>query len=157
LSSRTTLAFALARPADDRIAVGAVGDSHAFALTADGLRDLARAADVASAFLGDPADTEESLADRCIAATHPITATRALVLVTDGLSEHGIGVESPRAAIVEAADRAALEQPDLRPLNAARSVIEAALEAHIRNKAGDNVASAVIWLEEPALESERSQ
>jgi serine/threonine protein phosphatase PrpC len=157
LSSRTTLAFALARPADDRIAVGAVGDSHAFALTADGPRDLAHAADVAPAFLGGPADSEESLHDRCIAATHPIATTRALLLVTDGLSEHGIGVESPEATITEATDLAARRQPELRPLTAARSVVETALEAHLRNKAGDNVASAVIWLEEPALESERSQ
>lgn len=157
LSSRTTLAFALARPADDRIAVGAVGDSHAFALTADGPRDLAHAADVAPAFLGGPADSEESLHNRCIAATHPIATTRALLLVTDGLSEHGIGVESPEATIAEATDLAARGQPELRPLTAARSVVETALEAHLRNKAGDNVASAVIWLEEPALESERSQ
>ena len=150
-TSRTTLAFALARPADGRIAIGSVGDSHVFALTADGPHDLARAADVASAFLGDPADTEEDLHDRCIAALHPIAATRALVLVTDGLSEHGIGVESPNVAIVEATDRAALEQAELRPLTAARRVVEAAVEAHVHNKAGDNVASAVVWLEEPAL------
>ena len=156
-SSRTTLAFALARPGDDRIAVGAIGDSHAFALTADGPRDLAREADVAPAFLGGPADTAERLRDRCVAAMHPLAATRALVLVTDGLSEHGIGVESPEAAIAEAVERAALEQPELRPLSAARSVVEAALEAHVRNKAGDNIASAVVWLEERARKSERSQ
>ena len=145
-TSRTTLAFALLRPGDDRIAVGAVGDSHAFALAADGPRDLARAPDGAPAFLGDPTDDAESLRKSCVAALHPIAATRALVLVTDGLSERGIGVESPEAAIAEAVDRAALGKPDLRPLNAARSVVEAALEAHVRNKSGDNVASAVVWL-----------
>jgi serine/threonine protein phosphatase PrpC len=145
------------RPGDDRIAVGAIGDSHAFALTADGPRDLAHAPDVAPGFLGAPADTAERLHDRCVAALHPLATTRALVLVTDGLSESGIGVEFPEVAIAEAVDRAALEQPDLRPLTTARSVVEAALEAHGRNKAGDNVASAVVWLEERALESERSQ
>jgi serine/threonine protein phosphatase PrpC len=156
-SSRTTLVFALARPAEDRIAVGAIGDSHAFALGADGPRDFARSDDFARAFVGDPADTAQDLRDRCIATLHPIAATRVLALVTDGLSEHGIGVEHPETAIAEAAGRAVLEPPDLRPMSAARSVVEAALEAHVDNKAGDNVASAVIWLETPELESERSQ
>jgi len=156
-SSRTTLVFALARPAEGRIAVGAIGDSHAFALGPDGSRDLAGSDDVARAFVGDPADSVENLRDRCIARLHPIAATRVLALVTDGLSERGIGVEHPETAIAQAADRAALEQPDLRPMSAARSVVEAALEAHAANKAGDNVASAVIWLETPDLASERSQ
>jgi serine/threonine protein phosphatase PrpC len=156
-SSRTTLAFALARPAEDTIAIGAIGDSHAFALAADGPRDLARASDGAAAFLGDPADTADRLSDHCVAELHPFATTRALLLVTDGLSERGIGVEFPEATIAEVANRAALLQPDLRPLSAARGVVEAALEAQVHNKAGDNVASAVIWLEDPDLASERSQ
>jgi len=154
-SSRTTLAFALVRPADDRIAIGAIGDSHGFALTADGLRDLA--GDRESAFLGDPADTAERLHDRCVAELHPLAETRLLVLATDGLSERGIGVESPEAAIAEVAERAARERDELRPLAIARNVVEAALAAHVRNRAGDNVACAVIWLGESVPRSERSQ
>ena len=145
-SSRTTLAFALARPGDDRIAVGAIGDSHAFALTADGPRDLAREADVAPAFLGGPADTAESLHDHCVVTPRALASTRVLMLVTDGLSERGIGLESPEAAIADAVGRAAQEPPDLQPLAAARGAIEHALEAQVQNRSGDNVASATIWL-----------
>lgn len=156
-SSRTTLAFTLVRPGDDVIAVGALGDSHAFALAADGVRDLARGSDAEPAFLGGPADSAERLQGCCVATLHPIAATRALLLATDGLSEHGIGVDSPETAITEAGDRAALAPPDLRPLTAARSVVEAALAAQVHNKAGDNIACAVVWLAESPRESERSQ
>jgi serine/threonine protein phosphatase PrpC len=145
-SSRTTLAFALVRPADDLLAIGALGDSHAFAVDADGPRDLARAPDLGTAFLGGPADEADSLRERCIATVHPLASTRAVLLVTDGLSERGIGVASPESAAADVIDRAACEPPDLRPLSAARGVVETALESHVRNEAGDNVACAVAWI-----------
>jgi serine/threonine protein phosphatase PrpC len=147
-SSRTTLAFALVRPADDLLAIGAVGDSHAFAVRDDGIHDLALDRTIGPAFLGGPADTAESLHERCVANTHPLTGLRALMLITDGLSEHGIGVESPDAAIADAVRQAASVAPKLRPLEAARSAVESALAAHAHNKAGDNVASAALWLDD---------
>jgi len=145
-SSRTTLAFALVRPADDLLAIGAIGDSHAFAVDADGARDLARETDLGTAFLGGPADEADNLRERCVAAVHPLASTRVVLLVTDGLSERGIGVASPESAAADAIARAGHEPPELRPLSAARSVVETALDAHVRNEAGDNVASAVVWI-----------
>jgi hypothetical protein len=47
-------------------------------------------------------------------------------------------------AVVE---RAARSTPDRRPLETACGVVETALEAQRRQGSGDNVASAVIWLE----------
>jgi hypothetical protein len=37
--------------------------------------------------------------------------------------------------------------PELRPLEAARALVEAALDAHRAQGAGDNVAAAVYWIE----------
>ena len=71
--------------------------------------------------------------------------TRAMILSTDGLSERGIGVDLPEAAVLEAVDRAARLDADLAPLETARHLVELALEAHRRHKAGDNMATAVHW------------
>ena len=146
-TSRTTLAFALIRPGEDRVAVGAIGDSHAFRLAADTVADLARVPEVAPAYLGAPADTADSLVPHAIAQTQTLAGARAIMLLTDGLSERGIGVESPEDSVLLAAARAAREAPDLRPLAAVRGAVDDALAAHAANRAGDNVAAAVLWLD----------
>jgi hypothetical protein len=146
-TSRTTLAFALIRPDQDRISVGAIGDSHAFRITADAAVDLARAPDITAAYLGGPADTEDSLTPNILAQTSPLAGVRAVMLLSDGLSERGIGVESPEDSVLAAGARAARAAPDLRPLAAVRGALEDALAAHVANRAGDNVAAAVVWLE----------
>ena len=69
-----------------------------------------------------------------------------MLLVTDGISERGIGVDAPEAAVLESVERAGRAESQLRPLEAARTAVELALAAHRRNGAGDNVASAVVWL-----------
>jgi hypothetical protein len=75
----------------------------------------------------------------------PLSGTHAVVLVTDGLSERGIGVAEPEKAVAECAEAAARGKPDLQPLAVARGLVERALAEHRRNRSGDNVATAVAW------------
>jgi serine/threonine protein phosphatase PrpC len=146
-SPRTTLAFAVVRPGDDLIAFASMGDSHAFRVDSVGAVDLARDPDVPAAYLGRPLKTVASLDKRCVVGTGGFAHARAVLLVTDGISEPGIGVDAPEAAVLESVERAHCVESDLRPLEAARTIVELALSAHRRNAAGDNVASAVVWLE----------
>ena len=69
------------------------------------------------------------------------------MLATDGLSERGIGVSDPRAAAATAVAEAARVDAARRPLTAARRLAELALAAQREQRAGDNVATAVCWLE----------
>jgi serine/threonine protein phosphatase PrpC len=138
---RTTLALALVRPAEDWLGVASLGDSHAFRVDARGGADLADEA--APAFLGD---APERVARGIRAEAHRLAGTRALVLATDGLSERGIGVADPAAAVAECAAAAARAAPELRPLELARAVVERALAAQREQGAGDNVATAAIWI-----------
>jgi len=146
-SARTTLAFALVRPGDDLLAFATIGDSHVFCIGEDGVADLAHPSRERVAFLGGPEATPKTVGKECIAGTSSLARIRALVLATDGISERGIGVEIPEAAVLEAAERARRAESQTRALVAARTTIELALSAHRRNGAGDNVASAVAWLE----------
>jgi serine/threonine protein phosphatase PrpC len=75
----------------------------------------------------------------------PLDDVRAIVLATDGLSEVGIGLADPAAAVAEIVAGAASRAADLRPLETAREVVEAALAAHRENQAGDNAAAGVVW------------
>ena len=134
LESRTTLAFALVRPREDWLAWASVGDSHVFRVDAAETAELPAPGQEPVNFLGSPSRTLE-----------PLGATRALVLATDGLSEHGIGVDSPHEAVSAAVAHAELAKPELRALVAARHLLEQALAAHRRHRAGDNVATALYW------------
>ena len=80
-----------------------------------------------------------------MAGVQVLSGTRAVVLVTDGLSEQGIGVAVPQAAVAECAEAAARGKPELQPLAVARGLVERALAEHRRNHSGDNVAVAVAW------------
>jgi serine/threonine protein phosphatase PrpC len=146
-SSRTTLAFALVRPGDDLLAFAAIGDSHVFRVDADGVDDLAHPPRKRLAFLGAPNELLESVREKSTANTAGLAGIRALVLVTDGISEPGIGLEAPETAVLEAAERARSAEGPIRALEVARTTVELALAAHRRNGAGDNVASAVAWLD----------
>ena len=143
LESRTTLAFALVRPREDWLAWASVGDSHVFRVDAAETAELPPPGQEPVHFLGSPSHTLETLEIRI--DSQPLGATRALVLVTDGLSEHGIGVDSPHAAVSAAAAQAELAKPELRALVAARDLLEQALAAHRRHHAGDNIATALYW------------
>jgi serine/threonine protein phosphatase PrpC len=144
-TSRTTLAIALLRPGDDLLAFASLGDSHIFQLTAGEVLELGHEDGRRTCYLGFAAETEESLAGKYVAGAQPLGGTRAIVLVTDGLSERGIGVAVPEDAVAECAEQAASAAPELRPLGAARGVVDRALAEHRRHRAGDNVAAAVAW------------
>ena len=148
-TSRTTLCLALALPGADALLYTCVGDSHLFQVRPGSVVDLAAGGATGGLgfFLGHGHETLESLAEKCRIGVEPLANTLAVVLASDGLSEHQVGVADPIAAVrkgVEAARNAASE---LRPLEVSRSIIEMALTAHRKNPSGDNVCTAVLWLE----------
>jgi serine/threonine protein phosphatase PrpC len=143
LESRTTLAFALVRPQQDLLAWASVGDSHVFRVDAAETAELTSPGQEPVHFLGSPSRTLETLEIRI--DSQALGATRVLALASDGLSEHGIGVDSPREAVSAAVAHAEFAKPELRALVAARHLLEQALAAHRRHHAGDNVASAFYW------------
>lgn len=140
--SRTTLAFALVRPQEDLLASASVGDSHIFRVD-DEASELDSPGREPVHFLGSPSRTLETLGIRI--DSRALGAARAVVLATDGLSERGIGVDSPLEAVWAAVARAELVKPELRALVAARHLLEQALAAHVRQNSGDNVAAALYW------------
>ena len=143
--SRSTLTLALVLPGPGLLLHGALGDSHLFVAEAAGVREIAPAGE-SVAFLGDPFEDLDDLEEAARIGVLPLAGIRAVVLVTDGLSEDGIGVADPAAAVVEALRRAWSARAGARPLALARGLVELALAAHRRHRAGDNVAVAALWL-----------
>jgi len=152
--SRTTLALALVLPRDGVIAFGALGDSHIFRVCPEEVVDIGAQADELHCFLGNPADDLGSLARHSVTGIEPLANTSAIVLATDGISEAGIGVDLPEFTISESVAGADRSAPELRPLEVARTVTEAALAAHRRHRSGDNIATAVTCLPLRAAESD---
>ena len=144
--ARTTLALALARPGEELLLFASVGDSHVFAAGATGAADLAHPGDGRTAYLGSPSLEPQELAARAVIGSAPLAGTHALALATDGLSEQGIGVAAPEAAVLEVLARAERASPELRPLEAARGIVDCALASHRRQRSGDNIAAAVLSL-----------
>jgi serine/threonine protein phosphatase PrpC len=142
--ARTTLALALARPGEDLLLFASVGDSHVFAVGSNAAKDLAQRRDARPAYLGSPSLEPQELAARALVGSVPLSAVRVLALATDGLSEQGIGVIEPEAAVLEVLARAERASPDLRPLEAARGIVDCALASHRQQRAGDNIAAAVL-------------
>jgi serine/threonine protein phosphatase PrpC len=145
-TSRTTLCLAVALPRRGVLLHASVGDSHLFRVDGRGAVDLSGRTGPTS-FLGQREETPDRLATHCRLGMEPLAGTRALVLCSDGLSEKGIGVDDPAAAVAAAVEEAAQAPPPLRPSTLARRVGERALDAQQRHRAGDNVAVAVAWLE----------
>jgi serine/threonine protein phosphatase PrpC len=151
--SCTTLSLALVRPAEQRLLFATIGDSHVFAARRNEVVDLGSRASASaqrrlgSFFLGFADETPESLRDKCRIGVEPLDGCRAVAVVTDGLSERHVGVEDAPASVAACVERATRAKPDLCALEAARGLVETALAAHVRHGAGDNVASAVVWLD----------
>jgi hypothetical protein len=143
--SATTLALALIRPQQDLLAFASIGDSHIFQVGTE-VVDLAGSLEDGPFFLGFTAETGTSLEDKLAVGGGSLAGLDAIVLATDGLSEQRIGVELPELAVSERAEAAALAAPPLRPLELARGIARCALDAQLRQRSGDNVASAVAWL-----------
>ncbi|MFO0688752.1 MAG: protein phosphatase 2C domain-containing protein [Myxococcota bacterium] len=145
----TTLVLALARPADDLLIHASVGDSHLFAIDAAGATELG-GRDPAwkfTPFLGYEQATRALLERYARVGVRSLSALRAVALVTDGISEPGIGVEDPARAVhasvrgIEPGTAA-----DLSAVRACRTIVELAMGAHRRQQAGDNLACSVVWL-----------
>jgi serine/threonine protein phosphatase PrpC len=144
--SRTTLALALVLPSEGLLAFASVGDSHIFRVCPNEVVDLGAHSEGLRCFLGNPANDLGTLANKSVVGVEPLANTRAVVLATDGISEPGIGVDVPEFTVSECATGADRFAPELRPLELARNVAEAALAAHQRHRAGDNIATAVTCL-----------
>jgi serine/threonine protein phosphatase PrpC len=149
-AARTTLSLALVLPESDALLYVCIGDSHLFQVRPAGVADLADVETTTGLdfFLGHGEETPESLGEKCRIGVVPLENTIAVVLATDGLSEYQIGVEKPGDVVRESVENARKAALGLRPLEASRTILEAALEAHRSNRSADNVCAAVVWLEE---------
>lgn len=146
----TTFVVALVRPEDDLLMHLSVGDSHLFAVEGGYAIELGgrEASWKFTPFLGYEEARPELLDEYAKVGIRRLTDLRAVVLATDGLSEPGIGVADPPTTVQAAVSHVALEAPeDRRAVDTCRSVVETAMHAHRRQKAGDNMACSVLWLE----------
>lgn len=146
--ARTTLALALVLPERDALGWASIGDSHCYRVDAERALDLAEGGPATSSpsFLGHAEESPESLAKKCRIGWEALGHARAVVLATDGLSETGVGVEDPARAVTEAVEGAGAAPAERRALETARALAERAVAAQRRQRAGDNVAVAVLWL-----------
>lgn len=146
----TTLVLAILRPADDLLVHASLGDSHLFAIDGAGATELG-GRDPAwefTPFLGYEQANRELLERYSRVGVRGLSDLRAVALVTDGLSEPGIGVENPARTVHDCIARVeAGTASDLSAVRACRAIVEDAMSAHRRQKAGDNLACSVAWLE----------
>jgi len=147
--SRTTLALALLRTDAQRLYIASVGDSHIFRVLGAAGEDLAEPGRPCPprCFLGSESLSEDALAEVAVADEAALSGVRALVLASDGLSEKGVGVADPAAAVGEAVAAGSAAAPHLRALETARAVAERSNAAHRDNPSGDNIGVAVMWLD----------
>lgn len=143
----TTLCVVVIRPAEQEWSWAAIGDSHIFQFDSTGPHDCR--------WQGSPKRRERAhfmgvaeeswhRANTAIGWA-PLGSIEAIVLVTDGLSERGIGLDDPASGVAAAAVGArAIEEPR-RAQWLARDVAAQANAAHREHKSGDNVATAV-WI-----------
>lgn len=146
----TTFVLALLRPAEDLLLHLSVGDSHLFAVEQGSVIDLGGRDPQwrFTPFLGYEQASRELLETYAQVGQRRIGDLRAVVLATDGLSEPGIGVADPARAVHDQAARVEVEAPpDRRAVDLCRGVLETALHAHRRQRAGDNMACSVVWLD----------
>jgi hypothetical protein len=141
---RTTFAIALARPGEDLLVATSIGDTHLFVATPDAVREILPKPRKFSV-LGQERWSASKLEQIARFHVHPLAGVQVLVAVTDGLSEEGIGVADPEAAVRAAVDAARPLPPRARAGATARAVVDTALAAHVAQQAGDNVGAAVAW------------
>lgn len=140
--ARTTLSIACVQPEAGFCGWISAGDSHVFAI-GEPPEELGPSAEPLR-FLGSPRRDLSELALRV--GSFELATRRAIVLATDGLSEQGIGVADPLDAAARAVGSAGQQPAARRPLDAARGLAEQAIAAQQRQRAGDNIATAVCWL-----------
>jgi serine/threonine protein phosphatase PrpC len=142
LDSRTTLAFAVVRPAEGLWCWASVGDSHIFRSLSGETSEFGPNQGKLL-FLGAPMRESDELGLRF--GHEPLAGVRSLTLASDGISERGIGVDDPAGAVADALASRCENAAHLRPLETARALTEIALASHRSHDAGDNIACAV-WL-----------
>jgi len=144
-ASPTTLSFALVRPGQDLLFHGSVGDSHIFATRGESPADLAWAAQSGDrpTYLGRPPIPEPDA--KRLLRFETLRGLRALVLVTDGFSESGIGHADPEAELHAVQLKSLAESFDLRAVETCRGVADSAIGIQRKNRSGDNIACAV-WV-----------
>jgi serine/threonine protein phosphatase PrpC len=146
MRARTTFSLALARPDEKLLVATSVGDSHLFVGTPAGVREILQKSRKISV-LGHEKWTPSQAERRARFDVCPLDDVDVLVAASDGLSEAGIGVEDPLAAVSEAIAAARGAAPNARAALAARAIADTAVAAHAAKNAGDNVSAAVAWLE----------
>ena len=149
----TTLCLGLIRPGESALAWICIGDSHLFRANEAGVTDLgwARLDRKDRFFLGHEAASREGMRDRSIAGYEPLADTQALVLATDGLSETKIGVPDPARAVAMALEESSSCPAETRTLTLATNLSRIAMDAHVENRAGDNIGCAVVDLRGESL------
>ncbi len=147
--SRTTLTFAVIRPQDNLFAYASIGDSHLFRVAHKSAIDVVcqHSPSGRHFFLGMPTQEAQQMSQFCVTGELPLEGVRALALVTDGISERGIGVASPERAVLEAAGKALDTAASERVLTMTQVLTETANAAHRTNESGDNMACAVAWFD----------
>jgi serine/threonine protein phosphatase PrpC len=140
-ASATTLSLAVMRPDVGWLLYACVGDSHLFTVAGGSATELAPC-EQRRGFLGDREETPETLEALCRIGAVPLAGIDTVVLATDGLSERGIGVTDPTAAVAHAVTAGADVDAALRPSVLARTLTETALDSHAERRAGDNIAVA---------------
>lgn len=144
-TSPTTICFALVRPAEELLLHASVGDSHIF-WTQNGFPvDIGWAAQNSShpTYMGRTRDFTPS--DKCTISLESLAGTRAVILVTDGFSEDGIGHREPLDALATVQTRGFDQDAEIRSLETCRGVTESAMAIQKKNRAGDNISCAV-WM-----------
>lgn len=145
----TTLSLAVARPLENLVLHASVGDSPLFLATTQHARDVGWTAKGVSgpAFLGERYEGGALQDWQWVISSEPSTGLDVILVASDGLCEQGIGVSDPASAATAATAHGAGIAPERRPLETSKHLIETALQAHRDNRAGDNIAAAVAWIE----------
>ena len=147
----STLSVALARPDQDVLFWLSAGDSHVFLTDETHTRDVGWSSlgHKRAYFVGYEAATREGIQGTFACGSQRLSTLSAVTLATDGLSEPGIGFPDPEARVHESATETASLQADLRPLELAKNLSFATLEIQRAQRAGDNLACALLDLRRP--------
>ena len=148
----TTLSLVLVRPSESALAWICMGDSHLFRSGPKGIDDLGWASlgREDRYFLGYEAASRKGMASRSVSGYSDLNDTHALVLATDGLSEIGIGVPNPARAVADALKSSENGAADRSALETVARLGETTMQAHVENRAGDNIALAALDLRQGA-------
>lgn len=144
----TTFSVALVRPQEGLLFHASIGDSHVFQHRehATDLGWATRELDRAY-FLGYESQGPDGMREKSVIGCEALGGVCALVLATDGVSERAIGFDDPAGAVSEiVASALHSENSELRAAEVSRAFTEATIAVHKRNRAGDNIANAVLWL-----------